>query len=362
MCEAKHTTESYEQLARHMDEAPIGAPYTADLVEILQSLFTPAEADLASRLPFKPTRLEELAREMGPKLGMVAGELGQTLEAMADRGLVFQSGDRFSLLPLVPGMAETQFMGGQTGEAKIDLAQLFENYYPSGIGQAMIDLPLPYSRVIPVGKTVENFQEILPYEQAAEVVKQASYTALTSCYCREQADLLGKGCKHPKDVCLMFGPFARFAVQKGWAEEINQEEALKTLDKASEAGLIHVTDNVAENPNFMCNCCGCCCMFLKTLTQLKHPGAVAPAGFMAEVDRAECTACGACVDACQVEAIRQEDDEPATVDPDYCLGCGQCKAACFFDAIKLERRDNIKPPPQSWPELAGRIKAGRQGA
>jgi electron transport complex protein RnfB len=358
MCEAKHTTESYEHLARHMDEAPIGAPYTVELVEILQSLFSSAEAELASRLPFKPTRLEKLAQRMG----MDEGELGQTLEEMADRGLVFQSGDRFSLLPLVPGMAETQFMGGRTGEAKRDLAQLFENYYPSGIGQAMVSLPLPYSRVIPVGKTVENHQEILPYEQAAEVVKEASFTALTSCYCRNQAELLGKGCKHPKDVCLLFGPFARYAAQKGWAREIDREEALKTLDKAAEAGLIHVTDNVAQNVNFMCNCCGCCCMFLKTLTQLKHPGAVAPAGFTAEVDRAECTACGACVEACQVEAIRQEDDEPAIVDPDYCLGCGQCKAACFFDAINLERRGMITPPPDNWLELAAQLKAGRLGS
>ena len=360
MCEAKHTTDSYEQLARHMDEAPIGAPYTAELVEILQDLFTPAEAELAARLPFKPTGLEELAQELGSELGMETSELGQTLEAMADRGLVYQSGRRFSLLPLVPGMAETQFMGGQTGEAKQRLARLFENYYKPGIGQAMIDLPLPYSRAIPVGKVVENHQEILPYELAAEVVKEASFRALTSCYCREQAELLGKGCTHPKEVCLLFGPFARFAVEKGWAREIDQDEALKTLDKAAEAGLIHVTDNVAKSANFMCNCCGCCCMFLKTLTQLKHPGAVAPAGFVAEVDRAECTACGACVEACQVEAIRQEDDEPAMVDPDYCLGCGQCEAACFFDAINLERRGKITPPPADWLELNRAIMAGRR--
>lgn len=356
MCKAKHTTDSYEQLARHMDQAPIGAPHTAELVEILQVLFSPAEAELAARLPFKPTGLEELAQD----LGMETGKLGHTLEAMADRGLVYQSGRRFSLLPLVPGMAETQFMGGQNGEAKKRLARLFENYYKPGIGQAMVDLPLPYSRAIPVGKVVENHQEILPYEQAAEVVKTASYTALTSCYCREQAELLGKGCAHPKEVCLLFGPFARFAVEKGWAKEIGQEEALKTLDKATEAGLIHVTDNVAKGANFMCNCCGCCCMFLKTLTQLKHPGAVAPAGFVAEVDRAACTACGACVEACQVEAIRQEDDEPATVDPDYCLGCGQCEAACFFDAINLERRGKINPPPADWLELSRAIIAGRR--
>lgn len=359
MCEAKNTTEWHEQLAQHMNEAPIGAPHTPELVEILQTLFSSAEAELAARLPFKPAKLEKLAQDLGPELGLAAGKLGEILDGLADRGLVFQSGGRYSLLPLVPGMAETQFMDGQTSEDKKRLARLFENYYRPGIGQAMVSLPLPYSRVIPVGRVVESRQEILPFEQAAEVVKGASYRALTNCYCRQQAELLGKGCGHPKDVCLIFGPFARYAVDKGWAREVSQEEALKTLDQAAEAGLIHVTDNVAEGANFLCNCCGCCCMFLKTLTQLKHPGAVAPAGFMAEIDRAECTACGACVEACQVEAIRQEDDEPATVDPDICLGCGQCQGACFFGAINMERRSKPSQPPENWQELNARIMAGR---
>lgn len=356
MCEAKDTTDSHQQLARHMDQAPIGAPPTLELVEILQALFTDQEAQLAARLPFKPTKLDKLAQD----LEWDSGELGQTLAALSDRGLVYQNGDRYSLLPLVPGMAETQFMGGRANQDQKRLALLFDKYYGPGVGQAMVNLPLPYSRVIPVGRVVESRQEILPFENAAEVVKAASYRALTNCYCRGQAELLGKGCGHPKDVCLMFGPFARFAVKKGWAREVSQEEAQKVLEKAAEAGLIHVTDNVAQGANFLCNCCGCCCMFLQTLTRLKHPGAVAPAGFLAEVDRAECTACGACVETCQVQAIRQEDDEPATVDPDYCLGCGQCQGACFFGAISMERRHKPSQPPAGWLELTGRIMAGRR--
>jgi ferredoxin len=359
MCGYKNTTEWHEQLARHMNEAPMGAPFAPELVEILQTLFNPAEAGLAARLPFKPTKLETLARDLSPKLGIDAGKVGETLAALADRGLVYQNGERYSLLPLVPGMAETQFMDGRIGEDKKRLARLFEKYYGPGIGQAQLDLRLPYSRVISVGRVVESRQQILPHEKAAEVVEEASFRALTDCYCRTQAEMLGNGCKHPKDVCLMFGPFARYAVDKGWAREVSKEEALKVLEKAADAGLIHVTDNVAKGANFLCNCCGCCCMFLKTLTQLKHPGAVAPAGFVAEIDRAECTACGACVDACQVEAIRQEDDEPATVDPDICLGCGQCQGACFFGAVSMERRPKPSQTPGDWKDLARQLMAGR---
>lgn len=356
MCEANNTIEAYEMLAAHMDEAPLGAPYTKELVDILAALFSPEEARIAARLPFKPVRLDELARELGREKEELAG----ILTGLADRGLLYQNKERFGLLPLVPGMAETQFMSGEASPHKRHLAQLFADYYRPGIGLALVSRELPYSRVIPVGRVVESRQEILPYEQAAEVVRAAGYRALTNCYCRQEAELLGHGCGHPKDVCLLFGPFARYVVQKGWAREVDEAEALEVLDRAEEAGLVHVTDNVAQGANFMCNCCGCCCLFLKTLTQLKSPGAVAPAGFVAEVDRAECTACGACAEACQVDAIRQQGDEPAVVDPDMCLGCGLCQGACHFGAMSMERRDKAEQPPADWRQLTGRLMAGRQ--
>ncbi|KMY68582.1 hypothetical protein AAU61_02790 [Desulfocarbo indianensis] len=357
MCQAKNTMESHELLARHLDQAPLGAPLTTELVEIVGALFTAEEAELAAELPFKPAKLEKLAADLGRE----AGQLGRMLEKMADNGLVYQNGDRFGLLPLVPGMAETQFMDGRVSDEKRSLARLFENYYRPGIGQAMVSRPLPYSRVIALDRVVENRQGILPYEQAARVVEEASFRALTNCYCRQQTELLGRGCGHPKDVCLLFGPFARFAVEKGWAREVDREEALKTLERAARAGLIHVSDNLAQGANFLCNCCGCCCMFLRTITSLKAPGAVAPAGFLAEVDRAECTACGACLEACQVGAVRQEGDEPATVDPDVCLGCGQCQAACSFGAISMSRRGDLPAPPADWLELNRRLLEDREG-
>ena len=43
--------EAYEALAKHLDEMPIGAPMSAELMEILRILFTPEEAELGSKLP-----------------------------------------------------------------------------------------------------------------------------------------------------------------------------------------------------------------------------------------------------------------------------------------------------------------------
>jgi len=347
--------QAYHDLARHLDQAVIGAPQGPELLAILEELFTPAEAELAARLPFKPARVDRLAGELGAD----AEELGVSLAAMAAKGLLYErrtpGGGYYSLLPVVPGIMELQFMGGEAGEHKVRLAKLFDDYYLPGTGKAFAGSPLPYGRVIPVGRVVENGQEILPYEHAEAVIRSASAMALTNCFCRHEAELLGHACGHPKEVCMLFGPFAQFAADKGWARMVEAKEMLAALEKAEKAGLVHVTDNVASGANFMCNCCGCCCMFLKTLTKMKKPGAVAQASFLAEVDGSECTACGACVDACQVEAIRQADDEPAVVDPDFCVGCGQCQAACAFDAIQMTPRPGAKPPAANHLELTEAI-------
>jgi Fe-S-cluster-containing hydrogenase component 2 len=355
----KHTTDAHQRLARHLDETPLGAPQGPELLAILQALFSAEEAELAAGLPFKPARVDRLAGELGRE---PAG-LEAALRALAGRGLLYMretpGGPYFSLLPVVPGMMELQFMGGGTGPDKERLARLFEDYYRPGTGPAMLAAGMPYSRVIPVGRVVENRQEILPHERAGEVVRAAEAVAVTNCYCRHEAELLGQGCGHPKDVCLMFGPFAEFAAKQGWARLVETEEALATLERAEKAGLVHVTDNVAAGANFMCNCCGCCCLFLRTITTLDQPGAVAQAAWLPEVDRAECTACGACAEACQVGAIRAPEDEPAVVDPERCLGCGQCQTACAFDAVHMVRRRPAAQPAASFPALHQAVAEGR---
>ncbi len=352
---SNNNIKPYLALARQLDKAPLGAPQTPELLELLQELFSPQEATLAAQLPFKPTRVNRLAEQ----LDQDPHELDQALAQMAERGLLYQrttpGGNLYCLLPVLPGMAELQFMSGEITPQKERLAGLFEAYYRPGIGRAMVKAKLPYSRVIPVGRAIAQNQEILPHERAEEVLKAQDYIALTTCYCRQEAELLGKGCGKPKDVCLVFGPFAEYTADKGFAKPIDLEEALKVLERAEEAGLVHVTDNVAHGVNFMCNCCGCCCLFLKTITELDSPGAVAQASFLAEVDGAECTQCEACLDACQVGAIRLEGG-PAMVDPERCLGCGLCQSACAFGAIEMIPRES-SPPAPSFRELVARLKS-----
>ena len=355
---SNYTTDAYEALARHLDEAPLGAPYAPQLLSLLRQLFTPEQARVALALEFRPRALEEIAA----KAGQEAEELEKVLEAMADKGLVYaRRGPRttfYSLLPLVPGLTETQFMDGVVSEHKQRLARAFAAYHDQGLSKAMADAPLPYGRVVPVGRAVQNTSRVLAHEQASQLVDQQQFLAVTHCYCRQQAELIGTSCEAPKEVCLIFGPFARFAVERSMAREIDKPRALKILEEAEDAGLVHISDNVAKGVNFLCNCCGCCCLFLRTLKRVGPGKAVARAGFVPVVDAEACSGCGECEQACQVQAIELRDTQPV-VDEAMCLGCGLCAARCPAEAITMTPREHA-PPPGDFGELIARLREGRK--
>jgi len=359
----EYTTDPHERLAARLDAAPLGAPQAPELMAILRTLFSPAEAEVAATLPFSPVRVAQVAQD----LDRPAEDLAPLLAGLADRGLCYQRqtprGDYYSLLPLVPGLAETQFMAGGDGEDKRRLARLFADYYGKGPGPALVaagqrGAALP--RVIPVGRAVAADQEILPYERAEAVVREADYVSLSNCYCRHEAELNGHGCGAPKDVCLTFGPFAEFLVNKGLARRADLKTALAAMERAEMAGLVHVTANVSGGATFMCNCCGCCCLFLKTVTQLKRPGAIAAAGWLAVVDPDNCVACGQCQEVCQVDAPRPSDETMA-VDAGLCLGCGHRALACPTGAIAMQPRPQRQGPPfASYPELTAAMLRARE--
>lgn len=349
-----HNIDPYQTLAGHLATSPLGAPYAQELLDILKELFTPEQAELASLLPFKPSPLAKLATE----LDRDAAELGAELAEMASTGLVFERtrGDKlfYSLLPVLPGLTEVQFMTGEVSDAKRHLAGLFSAYYRPGIGPMLGRTASPYGRVLPVGRSINTSQEIVPYSQAEEFIRDSRYMCLHTCFCRHEAELNGHGCGKPKDVCMSFGPFAEFLVDKGFSTHASQDQMLAALDRAEEAGLVHVVDNVAQGVNFLCNCCGCCCMFLRTINELHSPGAVAPAAYQAGIDPDECQECGLCLEVCQVSAINQ-DEQGFQVDAMKCLGCGQCARVCPADAIQMRRKPDWNRPAPSLPELFRRI-------
>lgn len=334
----------YEKLQQLLDASPTGAPATETFDEILRILFTPEEASLAAHLTLFPRPLQTIAAAAG----MTEEEAGRLLEIMAAKAVIIsreKNGKRsYSLLPTIPGLFEFPLMKGSGTPVHDRLSRLWDEYHRQALGAAFSGNPSPIARVIPVGKSVEAATRIHPYEEVAALLDAVDFIALAPCACR----LSIKACDKPVEMCFVFDGLGRFLVQRGFAREISRDEALKVLDKAEEAGLVHTSNNSADKPGFICNCCSCCCTILTCRTQLDLPSAFATSAFEADVIPGDCTGCGICSDErCPVQAISISGDT-AKVDREKCIGCGLCVSTCPTGAISLSGRE---APPEIFPTM-----------
>lgn len=336
--------EVYKKLIDKLNEFPLGVNMSDKAVELLQSLFSEEEARLALDLPTVPTDLKEIVKTTGRD----EAQLLPILETMADKGLVYAGKVKetrlYSLWPMVPGIFELQFMKKDASPIKQKQARLFDEAFSSGWADELFSSPTPFARVIPVDKDIPAEMNVLPYEQAKNFIEQASYIALSRCDCRSHATLLGRACKAPLDVCLTFGPFAQYAVERGFGRKITREEALEALQKSEDSNLVHVCDNSSERINFICNCCGCCCLLMQGVNRMQKPNAVAKGRLTAQVKTDDCLGCEACIPACQVSAISLAGDK-AVVDESRCIGCALCISACPAEALTMAARSKPVPGP-----------------
>ncbi len=126
---------------------------------------------------------------------------------------------------------------------------------------------------------------------------------------------------------------------------LTQEEAMATLRRAAEAGLVHSVSNSQEGLWYICNCCTCSCGILRGLAELGMANVVARSAFVNQVDEDACIACGACVEQCAFAALTLDD--VVRVDAVRCVGCGVCVPVCPENALALVRRpeEEVLPPP-----------------
>jgi ferredoxin len=172
--------------------------------------------------------------------------------------------------------------------------------------------------------------------QAIHYLQEASVLALIDCICRTTFNR----CNRPQKVCLAFGEQAEFFIDRGIGEEIDIQRGQEILDIAEENGLVHSVNNI-KNPNFLCNCCECCCVFVQALKKLGIFASIGKSGFFALLDEELCNQCGICVDKCIFGAISDEN-ERIKFDEDKCFGCGLCAYSCPDEAVKLILKENEK--------------------
>ncbi len=334
-------SQIYSTLAKHLDTLPAGFPATESGVElrILKRLFTPREAEVALGL----SMAQEPAASIARRLNRDEKELGDLLETMAAKGLIFRSskGD-------TPVYMASQFVVGiweyHLNDLDVELIRDVNAYFPEFMRKSWIKHETKQSRVIPVSKGIAVENTIMPYDVAEEIIRRQSKIVVADCICRKEHRMVGKGCDSPMEVCFSFGSGAYYYEKNGLGRPIDQQEALEILNLGREAGLVIQPGN-SQKPVNICMCCGCCCQILKNLKALDHPAQAVHTNFFAQVDAEACVACQACADRCQMDAIAIEDT--AAVDPLRCIGCGLCVSVCSTGAMTLEpksAKDHYVPP------------------
>lgn len=335
-------------LAARLDKNPVGAPNNETLMRILHIMYTDKEAVVGSQFPSGFTTIDKLAA----LTGLPETELAPLLENMASKGLVVDIPRRdkvlYSLSPLVVGFFEYTFMRTGGPLPLGELAELFERYHHErGVAEEFFGADTKifqtwsYESAMPADITTE----VLDYEKASAMIRAAGSGALSMCYCRHQAHHRGTACDAPvDDICTSLGPAAEWLIRRGFARPAGVDELLRVLDRTEALGLVHLADNVANRPAFVCHCCGCCCGVLRTINE-QGILSVHPSNFIACIDAAECTACGLCARRCHVRAITAAEPT-AAINPGLCLGCGVCVKSCPQGAITLVRRDPIRIPPR----------------
>lgn len=336
----------YTRLARTLDDLPHGYPATESGVElaILRKIFSLEDAGMALKLKAIPESPAVIAR----RVRRPVDEVREALDRMADRGQIYKikgkgrTPFRYALAPFVIGIWEFQL-----NHLDRELAELFEEYGPVLLGELGGSAPA-LGRVVPVNRRIEARAEVLPYDNLRATLERCNSFRVADCLCRKERALVGKPCSHTSETCMTFSRRAdAYEGMPEWGREITREEALALLDACEEEGLVHCTYNFQREPFFVCNCCSCCCGFLRAVNEFDVPYMLARSNFVAEVDADLCSECGDCHDGrCPVTAI-SDGDGSTTVDGDRCIGCGVCSVACAFDAIQLSPRpeeERVTPP------------------
>lgn len=356
--------KAYSDLRARFDRMATGFPDTPEARAILELLFSPEEAEVVARMPLVPRSARSIARRLGRDEAQVAA----MLDHAAGRGLIFdlynprKDVTYYAPAPPVVGFLEFALMRRRKDLDQRAVAREMDAFFhaestaeapafrdtvfhgPTQIGRTLVHEP---------ALRVDQVAELLSYERAEHLLREARSIATTLCYCRHKAEHLGQACEAPMDNCMSLNVGADYAVRHQGGRALEVAEALDILEQSRVHGLVLIADNVQRRPVYICSCCGCCCAQLRAITDHGLEGAVKTSPMMAMIDQLKCTGCGRCARRCPVQAItlrarHHADPGPrnsrkkarlfSEIDESICLGCGVCVDACKEGALTMELR------------------------
>ncbi len=357
-------------------------PVTATAVTIIQRVVgdSEEELDLIHAFHEKPSQTMD---QLIASSGFSGEKIAQLAASLAKKGLVFNQPSSsgamvYRLLPLMMvGLMEYTFMGALTGsESEKALAGLFERLLAELRDQTQghYDMLAPLfaaapavDRTVPAGKTADGKsirtiavekaldapdEFILPSQTVEAIILKFDDIAVGHCFCRQRRSLLGDACRTdaPVENCFSFGKSARHTSAQGFARKVTRGEALKILNQAQQAGLIHKAFHPGSRESSpetsICNCCKDCCDTLRLWRDGTLP-MINSTYHLSVIDGGCCTGCGTCLEWCPTDAIAISEAGVARRDERACLGCGVCARFCPESAISLQeglRKVFILPP------------------
>lgn len=347
----------YAKLAKFLDGLPGGFPSTDTGVEIriLKRLFSPEEAEMAMKLSLIPEEAGVIAKRAKKNEAHTA----VLLDLMSQKGLLYrvEKEGRPTLY-----MA-TQYVIGiweyHVNDLDPDLIRDMDEYIPT-LFNVETWKKAPQLRTIPVGRSIPVELDVMPYEQAEELIQAHKKFLVAPCICRKEKTMIGEGCEKPEESCLVLGSATNYYFKNGLGRIIEKEEALEILNKADKSGLVLQPSNSQKIVNICC-CCGCCCAVLRTVKNHPKPAELVSSAFTVEYDSDLCSNCQVCVDRCQMDAIAISEDH-VEHDFDRCIGCGLCVSTCPAEALTLVRKQKSEQPhvPKTFMETNIRLLRARK--
>ena len=345
-------TDVYESLRSLLDIHPFGCPPAPEIIEILKILFTEDEAKVALGLAFRPFTVEEIAH----RAGVGTPEARDRLESLADKGLVF-----------------AREKAGVWGYALFDVLRIFENPLRKESPDETARNPMPFwkdylptlnqsfnsptaiGRVIPIQETIEINPGVLVHDKLYEMIDHAKVVGIAHCACRE----LEQKCDGPREACMVFDETCTFLVNRGFARYLSKEELKQKAREFNEAGLVLQVNNTRDRLDYVCNCCSCCCLFLRSLRDLDKPRVITRSAFIPVWEMEHCQGCGRCAEErCPMKAIGMVEEKPVW-QIERCIGCGLCATGCPNNAIHLERDEKVSDPPANTMEMGMQMLQAR---
>jgi Pyruvate/2-oxoacid:ferredoxin oxidoreductase delta subunit len=380
-------TEMYEKIAKKM-----GIPWSEELKKILESLYTPKEAEIL--LVFNGPYMDRFtAKKIARKLKQPVEEIEPILLEMTRTQRLFSvvkdDVRTYSMFPLLPGLFELYFSNHKRAsveekEILMTFAEEYEKYYNKGYIVNSLSSDYPFMRVFVDQKVIEDTVDrgkgklvsvdqevdqvknnILPFEQARNFVEKSRRISVMDCACRTHMRIQNDGNPvndYPINVCMAFNTWADYCIEQDFGKELTKDEALKTLTSAAKAGLVHTTQNTIEKSSFICNCDRDCCVMLRGIKLFDDPRVVASSNFLPEYNISECIFCKQCTKLCPMYAIELAnediDNKKIVIDYQRCIGCGVCAFNCPKGALTMVKKFK-EIPAETMVEATSKYIKGR---